>query len=177
MSQFNPTIHSPLREVSHKMVKENGIPSPRPGPDGVIAKEERDNLFTSISHTSHRLSPILDGSSSSHTSHHLSPIPDGSSSSHTSHRLSPITDGPSSSSSIQHNNHDIAGPQFHLNVLSLAQRTSHPASPTSSLPQSPYTLNSPIDYDGLSWPSVGTRARLESTPEENAARMERLSGA
>ncbi|KAG0634139.1 hypothetical protein HOY80DRAFT_895426 [Tuber brumale] len=34
-----------------------------------------------------------------------------------------------------------------------------------------------IDYDGLSWPSSGTRERLEATPAEAEARLEKLSGA
>jgi GTP cyclohydrolase I len=50
-----------------------------------------------------------------------------------------------------------------------------PASATRSA--SPYTLNPPIDFDGLSWPSVGTRARLESTPEEAQERLDKLAGA
>ncbi|KAK4936559.1 GTP cyclohydrolase 1, partial [Elasticomyces elasticus] len=50
-----------------------------------------------------------------------------------------------------------------------------PTPPTRSI--SPYTQNPTIDFDGLSWPSVGTRARLDSTPEEAAARLEKLSGA
>ena len=44
-------------------------------------------------------------------------------------------------------------------------------------PASPYTLNPPIDFDGLSWPSTGTRARLEQTPEEAQARLDKLAGA
>lgn len=54
-----------------------------------------------------------------------------------------------------------------------------PVSPpvTLSRPASPYTLNPPIDFDGLSWPSIGTRARLEQTPEEAQARIEKLAGA
>lgn len=54
-----------------------------------------------------------------------------------------------------------------------------PASPRIpvSRPASPYTLNPPIDFDGLSWPSIGTRARLEQTPEEAQARIEKLAGA
>ncbi|KAK2736880.1 GTP cyclohydrolase 1 [Onygenales sp. PD_40] len=48
---------------------------------------------------------------------------------------------------------------------------------TVSRPASPYTLNPPIDFDGLSWPSVGTRERLESTPEETEKRIEKLAGA
>ncbi|OQD73400.1 hypothetical protein PENDEC_c015G03725 [Penicillium decumbens] len=48
---------------------------------------------------------------------------------------------------------------------------------TASRPASPYTLNPPIDFDGLSWPCPGTRERLESTPEENAERIQKLAGA
>ncbi|KAJ5495297.1 GTP cyclohydrolase 1 [Penicillium diatomitis] len=48
---------------------------------------------------------------------------------------------------------------------------------TSSRPASPYTLNPPIDFDGLSWPCPGTRQRLESTPEENQERINKLAGA
>ncbi|MCJ1250689.1 GTP cyclohydrolase 1 [Trapelia coarctata] len=47
----------------------------------------------------------------------------------------------------------------------------------TSRPASPYTLNPPIDFDGLSWPSLGTRERLESTPEQAAERLAKLEGA
>ncbi|KPI41787.1 GTP cyclohydrolase 1 [Cyphellophora attinorum] len=60
----------------------------------------------------------------------------------------------------------------------------HPPTPPSSIsfpvttrPASPYSLNPPIDFDGLSWPSTGTRARLEETPDEAAARLAKLSNA
>lgn len=48
---------------------------------------------------------------------------------------------------------------------------------TGSRPASPYTMAPPIDFDGLSWPCPGTRQRLESTPEENEARVKKLAGA
>ncbi|PYH87638.1 putative GTP cyclohydrolase I [Aspergillus ellipticus CBS 707.79] len=48
---------------------------------------------------------------------------------------------------------------------------------TVSRPASPYTLYPPIDFDGLSWPCPGTRARLESTPEETQERIKKLAGA
>jgi GTP cyclohydrolase IA len=51
-----------------------------------------------------------------------------------------------------------------------------PASVTAR-PASPYTSAPPIDFDGLSWPSIGTRARREQTPEEAQARLDKLSGA
>lgn len=60
-------------------------------------------------------------------------------------------------------------------------------------PTSPYTRYPTVDFDGLSWPSryltqhrmtarltipgLGTRARLEATPEEAKARHEKLAGA
>ncbi|CAI7651874.1 unnamed protein product [Penicillium glandicola] len=54
-----------------------------------------------------------------------------------------------------------------------------PFTPSTSLsrPASPYTLNPPIDFDGLSWPCPGTRERKESTPEETEQRLEKMSGA
>lgn len=97
--------------------------------------------------------------------------------SHTAHPLSPSATTP---------NHDISGaPHFPVPPAALAiarhlgsvAPSSHPETPTASRPESPYTVNPPIDYDGLSWPSVGTRARLESSPEEQAARLEKLAGA
>jgi GTP cyclohydrolase I len=49
--------------------------------------------------------------------------------------------------------------------------------PHPSRPASPYTLNPPIDFDGLSWPSLGTRERLEATSEQAAERVSRVEGA
>ncbi|KAL8849581.1 MAG: hypothetical protein Q9221_005455 [Calogaya cf. arnoldii] len=42
---------------------------------------------------------------------------------------------------------------------------------------SPYTLNPPIDFDGLSWPSLGTRERLEATPQQAEQRLAKIQGA
>ncbi|KAI9654989.1 MAG: GTP cyclohydrolase 1 [Bathelium mastoideum] len=67
--------------------------------------------------------------------------------------------------------------------------------PTASRSASPFTHNPTIDFDGLSWPSknvkndprkhvadfanlgLGTRERLEATPEQEKQRLEKLSGA
>ncbi|KAL8667786.1 MAG: hypothetical protein Q9202_000250 [Teloschistes flavicans] len=46
-----------------------------------------------------------------------------------------------------------------------------------SRPASPYTLNPAIDFDGLSWPSLGTRERLEATPEQADQRLMKIQGA
>lgn len=51
------------------------------------------------------------------------------------------------------------------------------ATPLNTRPASPYTLNPPIDADGLSWPSVGARKRIDSTPEEAEIRKAKIEGA
>ena len=59
-------------------------------------------------------------------------------------------------------------------------RDEAPMSPTlstNSRPASPFTANPTVDFDGLSWPSMGTKERLEATPEEARARLEKLTGA
>lgn len=50
---------------------------------------------------------------------------------------------------------------------------------STSRPQSPFTANPTIDFDGLSWPSVGTinRLRERSNPVLAQERLEKLSGA
>lgn len=47
----------------------------------------------------------------------------------------------------------------------------------TSRAQSPYTQHPTIDFDGLSWPSKGTRARKEATEKEKEERLAKLSGA
>lgn len=49
--------------------------------------------------------------------------------------------------------------------------------PTASRPHSPFTQHPTVDFDGLSWPSIGTRDRLDATPDEAQERLEKLSGA
>jgi len=153
MSNYNPTLHSPLRDVSRTLAAEadakaHGTGNGTATPNGVIGKEVRENLFASISHTSHPLTPGTSGAQ-----------------------------GPASAS-LYH--HDISAHQHHAMTRSLSHRNitaSHPTSPSHSRPDSPYTVNPPIDFDGLSWPSVGAKARKEQTPEEQQATMEKLSGA
>ena len=43
--------------------------------------------------------------------------------------------------------------KFDLSARDPTDEASHASSPTASRPASPYTLNPPIDFDGLSWPS------------------------
>lgn len=49
--------------------------------------------------------------------------------------------------------------------------------PAASRPHSPFTQHPTVDFDGLSWPSIGTRDRLEQTPEQAQERVQKLSGA
>jgi len=98
--------------------------------------------------------------------------------------------------------HDVA-PNSHTQAerartaLALSHRNGTGlATPQISRPATPYTLNPPVDFDGLSWPSmlpltplprapgwrlmkagVGTRARLEATPDESKAREVKLCDA
>lgn len=71
-------------------------------------------------------------------------------------------------------------PQADLNVPARDPRDSDPhTAPRTPRPLSPYTLTPPIDFDGLSWPSVGTRDRLEDStnPASATARLHKLQGA
>ncbi|KAF1954172.1 GTP cyclohydrolase I [Byssothecium circinans] len=47
----------------------------------------------------------------------------------------------------------------------------------TSRAHSPYTQHPTIDFNGLSWPSKGTRERKEATEEEKKERLAKLSGA
>ncbi|KAK5116252.1 GTP cyclohydrolase 1 [Meristemomyces frigidus] len=51
--------------------------------------------------------------------------------------------------------------------------------PATSRSMSPFTANPTVDFDGLSWPSAGTLARLHEreSPEDAQARLKKLSGA
>lgn len=73
--------------------------------------------------------------------------------------------------------HDIAPSEFaHTERVrsAVALRLAPVAiTPDASRPGSP----PPVDYNGLSWPSVGTKKRLEATPEEKVERLDKLSGA
>ncbi|KAI5800056.1 hypothetical protein EDC01DRAFT_612982 [Geopyxis carbonaria] len=80
--------------------------------------------------------------------------------------------------------HDVA-PNIHTQnerartAIALSQRNGSTGlvTPQISRPTTPYTMNPPVDFDGLSWPSLGTKARLEATPDEANARLDKLSGA
>ncbi|MCJ1465077.1 hypothetical protein MMC07_003693 [Pseudocyphellaria aurata] len=75
-----------------------------------------------------------------------------------------------------------AEPASNPKVLDVAPRD--PRDKTSELevsrrsrPANPFTSGSTIDFDGLSWPSLGTKNRLNATPEQAVERLGKLSGA
>lgn len=54
---------------------------------------------------------------------------------------------------------------------------SHLAALTVSRPSSPYTQTPPIDFDGLSWPCIGTSARLHESAADAQKRHDKLANA
>ena len=69
-----------------------------------------------------------------------------------------------------------------LKVSARDHRDEHPAPltpPATTRSTSPFTQNPTIDFDGLSWPSVGTLSRLHerTSPADAEARLAKLSGA
>lgn len=62
------------------------------------------------------------------------------------------------------------------NVLGESIRESF-GTPLQTKVSKPYNLKPPIDNDGLSWPSVGTRERCEQAPERANDREVRIAGA
>ncbi|ODV61696.1 GTP cyclohydrolase I [Ascoidea rubescens DSM 1968] len=47
--------------------------------------------------------------------------------------------------------------------------------PLQTRPASPYTLHAPIDFDGLSWPSIGAREIKEESSDEAKLREQRIA--
>ncbi|AQZ12208.1 FOL2 (YGR267C) [Zygosaccharomyces parabailii] len=63
---------------------------------------------------------------------------------------------------------------MHNPLLESLQRR---GTPLNTRPASPYTLNPPVEADGFSWPSVGTRVRAEEDESQEQERIKRISGA
>ncbi|KAI9676416.1 MAG: GTP cyclohydrolase 1 [Caeruleum heppii] len=125
---------------------------------------ERDRLFASIQSSTKTRQPVdLDGDERGVNGHH-SPPPQHE-------------PGDREKRSQAHAALGLSHP--HLTEAARDPRDEVPPTTlgTLSRPASPYTLNPPIDFDGLSWPSLGTRERLEATPEEAQQRLLKLSGA
>jgi GTP cyclohydrolase I len=72
-----------------------------------------------------------------------------------------------------HNRHQIVNGEIDVEGYNEGPKTPL----KTSRAHSPYTQHPTIDFDGLSWPSKGTRERKEATEEEKAANLKKLSGA
>ena len=77
------------------------------------------------------------------------------------------TNGGSTHSKHLIRNGEMGDEDHHESATPLATSRAH----------SPYTQHPTIDFDGLSWPSKGTRSRKEATEEEKAENLKKLSGA
>lgn len=62
-------------------------------------------------------------------------------------------------------------------LLPEMNQTDRSGTPLRTRVASPLTLNPPIDSDGLLWPSLGARQRIEQSDEENKARELRIADA
>lgn len=140
--------------MNGKTLRAQSSSLPRPSPRTSVNAEERERLTASILSSNAGRQPIdLDSLVSSNTN------------GHGSHRLE-ISD------------QDPAAPT-NIDVSARDPRDEAPSQSTATVsrPASAYTLNPPIDFDGLSWPSLGTRERLEATPQQAEERLQRLEGA
>lgn len=80
--------------------------------------------------------------------------------------------------SHNHNNFHHTVAQTHAHSANpLVGSLQRKSTPLNTRPASPYTLQPPVEADGFSWPSVGTRIRAEESSDEEEARIERISGA
>ncbi|KAF3927194.1 hypothetical protein ABW20_dc0104188 [Dactylellina cionopaga] len=89
----------------------------------------------------------------------------------------PLQDPPVDYKTRQQQQHTQARLQLNAGTALTGMNPYGAHTPAVSRPASPFSLATPVDYDGLSWPSIGTRARLDETEEEKAARIQKLSGA
>ncbi|KAG0069144.1 GTP cyclohydrolase 1 [Linnemannia elongata] len=75
-------------------------------------------------------------------------------------------------------NVDLAQPVARVVVAHALTGHSHSLGQSYMKAENPHTRGpSPIDFDGLSFPSIGARERREDTEESRAARIQKISGA
>lgn len=118
-------------------------------------RKERDNLFAAIEKSNRGRQIInFDGPNGYHPKSSTSANMDGR--------------GPHDSHKIVHSEIDVEGyNEDGPSRTPLATSRAH----------SPYTQHPTIDFDGLSWPSRGTRERKEATENAKEERLAKLSGA
>ncbi|KAL8858597.1 MAG: hypothetical protein Q9178_004891 [Gyalolechia marmorata] len=138
--------------------------------------KERERLQASILSTNNRREPIDLEKVNGDGDHHPSTTDLANTKGYLNH--------PSSSTDIEkvngysyHHPSSIPTRSSDLEVVARDPRDEVQAPLASSRVPSPYTLNPPIDFDGLSWPSLGTRERLEATPDQAEERLAKIQGA
>lgn len=147
----------------------NGHSPLHPRANGDHERDDRDNTFASIKSSMGPKKEPLDLENPSQT---LNDHPSPSSSS------TPPNGAQKTSRQYEEvQNHDIAN----IDLKSAARDDRDEAPPTplaTSRTDSPFAQPT-IDFEGLSWPSLGTLARLHEreSPDEAQARLQKLSGA
>jgi GTP cyclohydrolase I len=156
-------------------------------------QREREKLFNAIeASTSNRGRQVVDfdapnsytddahpkGSQTNGAS--KGPHINGSNGSHTNRSNGSHTNGSNGS----HANGDMASHadldiDTHANGGSVGEMDGeeYNAGTMTPLKTTPYTQHPTVDFDGLSWPSKGTRQRMEATEEEKAENQKKLAGA
>lgn len=82
-----------------------------------------------------------------------------------------------SNGSDAHNGHEMGNGNGHAEHDDEYEGAIAQTPLATSRAHSPYTQHPTIDFNGLSWPSIGTQRRKDATDEEKAANLEKLSGA
>ncbi|KAI8933389.1 GTP cyclohydrolase 1 [Plenodomus lindquistii] len=125
-------------------------------------QKERENLFNAIE-TSNRGRQIVnfDG-------------PNGYFSAAAKASATKTTSG-SGSGSGSGEHHDLANGELDVEGYNEGAVAHTPLA--TSRAHSPYTQHPTLDFDGLSWPSKGTRGRKDATEEEKAENLKKLAGA
>lgn len=157
----------------------NGHSPLHPRANGAHSKDERDSTFASIkSSMGPKKEPLdLENPSQSLNSH----APSSSSSSSLPNGSQQQENSSRQYEEVQDNdiNHiDLSS--IDLKVAARDGRDEAPQTPLATArSNSPFTQNPTIDFEGLSWPSVGTLSRLQEreSPADAQARLEKLSGA
>ncbi|KAL8901326.1 MAG: hypothetical protein Q9192_000621 [Flavoplaca navasiana] len=139
-----------------------------------IGAKERERLQASILFTNKRREAIDLEKVNGDTDHHTvtedpeSLDADGNRISSTTHAAERVNGRHKDASS------SIPDPSPQLEVDARDPRDEAQAPLVRSRVSSPYTSNPPIDFDGLSWPCLGTRERLEATPQEARDRLAKI---
>ncbi|KAL8672724.1 MAG: hypothetical protein Q9168_002814 [Polycauliona sp. 1 TL-2023] len=142
-----------------------------------IGAKERERLQASILFTNKRREAIDLEKDSGDGHHHTSTISPGNSDGPGNNPLSSTAAREKVNGHGHHPSPSIPIHSSDLEVDARDPRDEVPGPVARNRIPSPYTSNPPIDFDGLSWPCLGTRERLEATPEQAQERLAKIQGA